>query len=104
MTKMFQHDLFGGGDPIELTNDKFTVCFEHIATTYPVEIDLNENEFKLMTTKKGDMDYYFDQALLSLWIREQITHTYGRAFEDIADFQENHFLEGVYKNGNLRSH
>jgi hypothetical protein len=103
MAKMFQHDLFGEGDPIELTNDKFTVRVEHLATTYPVEIDLNENEFKLMTTKK-DIDSCFDQALLSLWIREQITHTYGRAFEDIADFQENHFLEGVYKNGNLRSH
>lgn len=104
MAKMFQHDLFGGGDPIELTNDTFTAKFEHIATTFPVEIDLNENEFKLMTVKEGDMDYLFDQALLSLWIREKITHTFGKAFEDIADFQENHFLDGVYKNGQLRSH
>jgi len=93
-TPGIQYDMF---------SDTFTARFEHIATTYPVYLYLNENEFKLMTVKEN-MDAKFDQALQSLWLRGIIPQTGGSVNEDIADFQENHFLEGVYKNEQLRSH
>ena len=66
--KKFVPDIFGGGDPIELKDDKFTTKFEHIATRIPLEIDITSHEFDLLTSK-SDVDKKTDQAWLSMWLR-----------------------------------
>ena len=103
--KKFTHDLFGGGEPIELKDDKFTAKFEHIATRIPLEIDLVENEFNLLTTKT-DVDKSTEQAWLSMWLRntEINSQTSNHSDVDIEEFFKDYFFEGVFKNGQLRSH
>mgnify|MGYP003121177572 CR=1 FL=1 len=103
--KKFVPDLFGGGDPIELKDDKFTAKFEHIATRIPLEIDLVENEFNLLTTKT-DVDKSTQQAWLSMWLRktEMNSQTYRTSDEDINEFFQDYFFDGVFLNGELRSH
>lgn len=100
--KKFNVNIFGG-EPIEIVDDKFTAKFEHIATSIPLEIDLVENEFNLLTTKT-DVDANTQQAWLSMWLRDTDMNKGGSADSDIEEFFKDFFFEGVFKNGQLRSH
>ena len=51
--KKYNVNIFGG-DPVEIIEDKFTAKFQHIATKIPMEIDLVENEFNLLTKRPID--------------------------------------------------
>ena len=102
--KKFNVNIFGG-EPIEIVDDKFTAKFEHIATRIPLEIDLVENEFNLLTTKT-DVDANTQQAWLSMWLRntEINSQTSNHSDVDIEEFFKDYFFDGVFKNGQLRSH
>ena len=100
--KKFNVNIFGG-DPVEIIEDKFTAKFEHIATSIPMEIDLVENEFNLLTTRPID-DANTNQAWLSMWLRDTDINKGGNAEGDIDNFFKEFFFEGVFKNGKLRSH
>jgi len=92
------------GKTQEIKPDVFTAKFEHVATTIPVEIELTEHEFKLLTSKV-DMDKKTDQAWLSMWLRDtEIRTNTGPAEEDIEEFFNQHCFNGVFCNGRLRSH
>jgi|TARA_E500000178_G_scaffold305310_1_gene316691 hypothetical protein len=86
------------GEKTEIEPNVYKAKFEHIATGYPEEVKLTEEEFKLMTAKK-DRDINFDKALFSLHARGELT-SYG----NIEEFFEHFFFEGVYMNNKLRSH
>ena len=103
--KKFVPDIFGGGDPIELKDDKFTTKFEHIATRIPLEIDITSHEFDLLTAK-SDVDKKTDQAWLSMWLRntEMNSQTHRTSDVDINEFIQDYFYEGVFLNGELSSH
>ena len=66
-------------------------------------IDLVENEFNLLTTKT-DVDANTQQAWLSMWLRDTDMNKGGSADSDIEEFFKDFFFEGVFKNGQLRSH
>ena len=102
--KKFVPDIFGGGDPIELKDDKFTTKFEHI-TRIPLEIDITSHEFDLLTAK-SDVDKKTEQAWLSMWLRntEMNSQTHRTSDEDINEFFQDYFFDGVFLNGELRSH
>lgn len=85
--------------------DKFTVKFEHIATTIPEEVEITPKEFELLTTKPVN-DRNTSLAWTSMWLRNTpLNSNTGRfADEDIEDWFNQFFFEGVFKNGQLRSH
>ena len=94
-----------GGEPIEIVDNKFTVKFEHIATRIPKEIDITSHEFDLLTSK-SDVDKNTDQAWLSMWLRnsEINSQTQKTSDEDINEFFQDFYFDGVFMNGQLRSH
>lgn len=85
--------------------DKFTVKFEHIATTIPEEVEITPKEFELLTMKPVN-DRNTSLAWTSMWLRNTpLNSNTGRfADEDIEDWFNQFFFEGVFKNGQLRSH
>jgi len=85
--------------------DKFTVKFEHIATSIPEVVEINQNEFNLLTKKPVD-DSNTDQAWLSMWLRNTVLNSNSgkSAQEDIEEWFNQFFFEGVFKNNQLRSH
>ena len=102
MKKFIMNPITGKTE--EMKPDVYTAKFEHIATKIPVEIELTEHEFKLLTSKV-DMDKKTDQAWLSMWLRDtDIRSNTGPAEDDIEEFFNQHFFDGVFCNGRLRSH
>ena len=93
------------GEGVEVKPDVFTAKFEHIATRIPLEIKLTPHEFDLLTAK-SDVDEKTDQAWLSMWLRntELNSQTPRASDEDINEFFQDFFFEGVFMNGQLRSH
>jgi hypothetical protein len=85
--------------------DKFTVKFEHIATTIPEEVEITPKEFELLTTKPVN-DRNTSLAWTSMWLRNTpLNSNTGRfADQDIEEWFNQYFFEGVFKNGQLRSH
>ena len=85
--------------------DKFTVKFEHIATTIPEEVEITPREFELLTAKPVN-DRNTSLAWTSMWLRNTpLNSNTGRyADQDIEDWFNQYFFEGVFKNGQLRSH
>lgn len=85
--------------------DKFTVKFEHIATTIPEEVEITPKEFELLTMKPVN-DRNTSLAWTSMWLRNTpLNSNTGRfADQDIEEWFNQHFFEGVFKNGQLRSH
>jgi len=85
--------------------DKFTVKFEHIATTIPEEVEITPKEFELLTTKPVN-DRNTSLAWTSMWLRNTPLNSNTGKFadQDIEDWFNQFFFEGVFKNGQLRSH
>lgn len=85
--------------------DKLTVKFEHIATTIPEEVEITPHEFELLTTKPVN-DRNTSLAWTSMWLRNTPlnSNTGNYADQDIEDWFNQYFFEGVFKNGQLRSH
>lgn len=85
--------------------DKLTVKFEHIATTIPEEVEITPKEFELLTTKPVN-DRNTSLAWTSMWLRNTpLNSNTGRyADQDIEEWFNQYFFEGVFKNGQLRSH
>lgn len=94
-------------DPLSAAqgSDRFTVKFEHIATTIPEEIEITPHEFNLLTKKPID-DKNTELAWMSMWLRNTAlnSNTGKSADQDIEEFFGQFFFEGVFKNGQLRSH
>ena len=93
------------GEGVEVKPDVCTTKFEHIATRIPLEIKITSHEFDLLTSK-SDVDKNTDQAWLSMWLRntEINSQTHKTSDEDINEFFQDYFFDGVFLNGKLRSH
>lgn len=85
--------------------DKFTVKFEHIATSIPEEIEITQHEFDLLTKKPID-DNNTSLVWTSMWLRNTPLNSNTRksSNEDIQEWFNQFFFEGVFKNGQLRGH
>jgi len=73
---------------------KACVRLEHIATSYPNVLAINSKEFMLLTQKGKNVDECSDLAFGSMISRGVLEPNW---FED-------YFFEGVYYEGQLKSH
>ena len=72
---------------------KACVRLEHIATSYPSVVPINSKEFMLLTVK-DNQDACSDLAFSSMISRGVLE----------PDWFEDYFFEGVYYEGQLKSH